>query len=182
MTAATLTLDLPAWSVVGDKRRAHIERVVALLDRWAHRMRLSHVEATSWHDAGCWHDALRDADEGTLRAMTGERHAPMGLLHGPAAALRLEARGETRLDVLEAVRWHTVGSATWGRTGRALYLADFLEPGRTFMQAERAFLARLVPAAFNDVFREVVQLRLEWALREGKALRPETVALWDAVR
>ena len=172
----------PVWGVATEKRRAHVGRVVALLNDWAGAMHVGADEAAAWQDAGWWHDALRDADERTLRAMTGELHAPAGLLHGPAAALRLEAYGEQRLDVLEAVRWHTVGNAGWNRTGRALYMADFLEPGRSFMQADRAFLAKLVPAAFDEVFRNVVRLRLEWALREGKGFARETVALWDAVR
>lgn len=172
----------PAWGVANEKRRAHVGRVVALLNDWSQKMSLRADEAAAWRDAGWWHDALRDADERTLRAMTGEMHAPVGLLHGPAAALRLEAHGEPRLDVLEAVRWHTVGNAAWTRTGKALYMADFLEPGRTFMQADRAFLARLVPTAFDEVFRSVVRMRLEWALREGKGFAKETVALWDAVR
>ena len=176
------TVEFPAWGVAGDKRRAHVGRVVALLNDWSSRMQLRSEEAAAWRDAGWFHDALRDADERTLRAMTGELYAPLGLLHGPAAALRLEAHGEHRLDVIEAVRWHTVGNANWTRTGKALYMADFLEPGRKFMQADRAFLARLATTAFDEVFRTVVRMRLEWALREGKGFARETVALWDAVR
>ena len=144
-----------------------------------------HVEArerAAWLDAGSWHDALRDADEATLRSLTGDRERPFGMLHGPAAALRLEVEGEQRAEVLEAIRWHTVGSTAWTRTGRALYMADFLEPGRQFMQTDRAFLADRVPEAFDAVFRQVVRLRLEWTIREGKSLAPETVALWNAVR
>ncbi len=145
-------------------------------------MSLDARERSAWLDAGWWHDALRDADEPTLRALTGDGERPYGMLHGPAAALRLEAAGEGRPDVLEAIRWHTTGVSTWGRTGRALYMADFLEPGRPFMQADRAFLADRVPDAFDGVFRQVVRLRLEWTIREGKSLAPETVALWNAVR
>lgn len=173
---------LPSWSIVSDKRRAHIERVVALLERWADRMALDGDARTAWADAGWWHDALRDADEASLRELTGDRERPFGMLHGPAAALRLEALGESRGDVIEAIRWHTVGNSQWSRTGRALYMADFLEPGRQFMQADRAFLAERVPEAFDAVFRQVVRLRLEWTIREGKSLSPETVALWNAVR
>ena len=174
--------EFPSWGVASEKRRAHVGRVVALLNEWSARMQLRSEDAAAWRDAGWFHDSLRDADERTLRAMTGELYAPVGLLHGPAAALRLEAHGEQRLDVIEAVRWHTVGNANWTRTGKALYMADFLEPGRTFMQADRAFLARLVTTAFDEVFRTVVRMRLEWALREGKGFAKETVALWDAVR
>ena len=84
--------------------------------------------------------------------------------------------------VLRAIRFHTVGSSGWDRTGRALFMADFLEPGRQFMQADRAFLAGQVRRDFDGVFRQLVRMRLEWTLREGKALFPESVALWNSVR
>jgi 2-amino-4-hydroxy-6-hydroxymethyldihydropteridine diphosphokinase len=173
---------LPTWAVASDRRRAHIARVTALLDEWSAALRLADAERQAWHDAGRWHDALRDADEGVLRALADDPTRPLGLLHGPAAARALSRDGEARVEVLEAVRWHTTGWPSWSAVGRALYMADFLEPGRPFMQADRAFLASLVPHRFDAVFRQVVRLRLEWALREGKGFAPETVSLWDAVR
>jgi HD superfamily phosphohydrolase YqeK len=175
-------LKLPGWHITTPKRREHIGRVVALLRRWSDELGLDDREARAWHDAGAWHDALRDADERELRDMTKDETHPTGMLHGPAAAIRLQREGEPRRDVLEAIQWHTVGCATWSRTGRALYMADFLEPGRNFMQADRAFLADQVPTAFDAVFRQVVRIRIEWVLREGKGLAMETVSLWNAVR
>jgi 2-amino-4-hydroxy-6-hydroxymethyldihydropteridine diphosphokinase len=173
---------LPSWAKVSNKRRAHIERVVALLDRWASAMRLPPDEASRWRAAGTLHDALRDAPEEMLRALTGEGTVAAELLHGPAAATRAEQDGERRQDVLEAIRYHTIGFPNWERTGRALYLADFLEPGRKFLVSERAKLADLVPSGFDDAFREGVRLRIEWSLEQRGMLFPETVALWNAVR
>jgi HD superfamily phosphohydrolase YqeK len=175
---------LPQWAQVSEKRRAHIARVTALLDRWAAEMSLSPGESEAWHDAGRWHDALRDASEVDLRAMvrgTSFADSPGGVLHGPAAAARLEREGESRAGVLLAVRWHTVGNAAWDHTGRALFMADFLEPGRGFMRHDRAFLASLLPRDFDGVFRQVVRMRLEWTLREGKPLFPESIVLWNSV-
>jgi len=175
---------LPQWAEVGEKRRSHIARVTALLDRWAAEMSLSPDEARAWHDAGRWHDALRDAPETDLRAMlrgTPFADSPAGVLHGPAAAARLALDGETRDGVLLAVRWHTVGNAAWDHTGRALFMADFLEPGRGFAREDRAFLASLLPRDFDGVFRQVVRMRLEWTLREGKPLFPESIVLWNSV-
>jgi len=173
---------LPAWAEVGEKRRAHIARVTALLDRWAAQLRLAPDEAQAWHDAGRWHDALRDATPETLRTLADEPDRPVETLHGPAAAVRLVRDGESRGDVLDAIRWHTVGFAGWSRVGRALYMADFLEPGRQFARADRAFLADHLVHDFDGVFRQVVRMRIEWTVREGKALFPETVALWNLVR
>lgn len=173
---------LPSWAEVSEKRRAHIERVTALLDRWAAQLHLDASEAQAWHDAGRWHDALRDASTETLRTLSGDPERPVETLHGPAAAARFEREGEQRSAVLEAIRWHTVGRAEWARTGRALYMADFLEPGRHFARADRAFLADHLVHDFDGVFRQVVRMRIEWTVREGKSLFPETVALWNQVR
>ena len=177
-----MTFALPSWTVASPKRREHITRVVDVLATWSKRMHLAIDEASAWRDAGAWHDALRDEADGTLRLITGDMERPAGMLHGPAAAARLASEGEARHDVLDAIRWHTVGSARWHRTGRALYMADFLEPGRGFMQRERAALVARVPDAFDDVFRDVVRMRLKWALRSGKSLSPETVLLWNEIR
>ena len=174
---------LPHWACVSDKRRAHIERVTALLDEWAVTLGLDEHEALVWHDAGRLHDALRDASEQTLRELAG---SPEGftteMLHGPAAAAMLERHGEERSSLLEAIRMHTVGSRKWDRVGRALYMADYLEPGRKFSRADRAYLASQVAADLDGTFRQVVRARLEWSLREGMRLYPETVELWNAIR
>ena len=174
--------ELPAWSQVTEKRRAHISRVTALLDRWAAELALPPDEARAWHDVGRLHDALRDAPESFLRGLVEDREMPVGVLHGPAVARVLEEAGETRHEVLEAVRWHTVGHPEWGKAGRALFMADYLEPGRPFSRADRAFLASLLPHDFDGVFRQVVRARIEWTLREGNAIFLETAKLWNSVR
>jgi len=192
--AGARAVSLPPWAAVSEIRRAHIARVVELIDGWATVLALPAAEREAWDDAARWHDALRDASEATLRAILADETQPaaadaargapsdVAFLHGPAAAVRLAADGERRADVLDAIRWHTVGSVGWTATGRALYMADFLEPGRTFAQAERAALARRVPSDFDGVFREVVRMRVQWAVDAGKALAPQTVALWNAQR
>ena len=180
--AARVDLVLPDWAQVTEKRRSHIARVTALLDTWAEALGLAPDERRAWHDVGVLHDGLRDASEEQLRRLTADTERPVHILHGPAVAALLVAAGERRADVLEAIRWHTLGSAAWGRTGKALYMADFLEPGRPFLRADRAFLAAHVTADFDGVFRQVVRTRIEWTVREGKMLFPETAALWNAIR
>ncbi len=181
--SGTHILELPPWSVVSEKRRAHIARVTSLLDEWAMAMSLSIEEGQAWHDAGRWHDALRDESAETLQTLAGP-HAelPPRTWHGPAAAVKLQQEGERRSEVIDAIRWHTLGSPTWERTGRALYMADFLEPGRSFDREARAALAARVPQDFDGTFREVVRMRLVHTLNEGQALFPQSVKLWNAVR
>ena len=175
-------VELPEWAKASDRRRQHIARVVRLLDHWARDMAIPPAERDVWIAAGVVHDALRDAPESELRELAGDEVREAELLHGPAVATLLASRGETSQSLLDAIRYHTVGSAEWDRAGRALYMADFLEPGRGFAKRDRAFLATQVPHDFEGVFRQVLRARLEYALREGYTLFPETVALWNAVR
>lgn len=175
-------LDLPDWARVSEKRAGHIQRVTALLNSWAAAMRLPPAEARAFLDAGALHDALRDAPEAELRELADDLESPLGLLHGPAAASMLKRNGESRADILDAVRYHTIGHVRWGIVGRALYMADFLEPGRKFMRQDRYFLALEVPNSFDAVFRQVVRMRLEWTVREGNHIFPETVALWNSLQ
>jgi HD superfamily phosphohydrolase YqeK len=180
---AAVALEMPSWALVSDKRLAHIQRVTAMLDEWAVKLRLPVEEAQAWHDAGRYHDALRDAPEEMLRELAGDPpNYALEMLHGPAAAERLRRDGERRAELLDAIRFHTIGSAEWGRVGRALYMADYLDPGRKFSRAARAYLAAQAPHDFDATFRQVVRARLEWSLREGMRLYPEAVVLWNSVR
>jgi HD superfamily phosphohydrolase YqeK len=178
----TTEVELPAWGVATPERRAHIARVTELALSWADAMRIGGAERDAWRDAARWHDALRDADEATLRAIVPHLDWPTSLLHGPAAAARLAEDGERRTSVLDAIFWHTVGNARWDRTGRVLYMADYLEPGRHHDRDERAKLAARVARDFDGTFREVVERRLSDKSASGEPLRPESAALLESVR
>jgi len=160
-------VSLPTWAHVTPARRAHVERVAAVLTQWADALRVSQTEKDRWLRAAWLHDALRDAP------------LPDPLAHGPAAADRAAADGERDRGVLDAVRYHTVGHAGWDDVGRMLYLADFLDPGRDFDPDGRRALAARVPADRDAVLREVARRRIEWVVRSGWPLHPDTVAFWN---
>jgi HD superfamily phosphohydrolase YqeK len=132
-------------------------------------MRIPAAERDRWRRAAWLHDALRDAP------------LPDPLAHGPAAADRAAADGERDRGVLDAIRYHTIGYAGWDDVGRMLYLADFLEPGRDFDPNGRRALAARVPTDRDAVLREVARRRIEWVVRSGWPLPPETVEFWNAL-
>jgi HD superfamily phosphohydrolase YqeK len=164
-----MTAALPVWAEVSPERRAHIERVAALLAEWADARGVTTEEKQRWLRAAWLHDALRDAT------------APDALAHGPMAADRAAAEGERDQGILDAVRYHSVGYAGWDDVGRMLYLADFLDPERTFDADIRATLAARVPAGRDAVLREVARRRIEWVVRSGWALHQETVDFWNSL-
>jgi HD superfamily phosphohydrolase YqeK len=173
--------NLPAWAEVRNKRRAHIARVAELLDSWATAISLPKLERDRWVAAGWLHDALRDASPAVLRKEVPAelQTLPDPILHGPAVAERLASDADDELR--QAIRYHTVGHPSFGRLGRALFLADFLEPGRDFEREWRESLARRVPDEMDEVLREVLAARISHLLEDRKPIRPETAAFWSSL-
>jgi HD superfamily phosphohydrolase YqeK len=167
---------LPEWTQAKPSRREHMGRVAALMRTWAEKLGLPADDVARWTAAGWLHDALRDADPDELRpAVPPEyRELPGKLLHGPAAAERLQGLADDEL--VGAVRCHTVGSPRFGVLGRALYLADFLEPGRTFSPEWTESLRLRMPGEMDAVLREVVEARIGHVMRSGSSVHPETRA------
>ena len=160
---------LPPWAVVSPERRAHIDRVAALLATWAKAMRVPEAERTRWLTAAWLHDALRDAP------------ATNELAHGPLAAERAAHDGETDTGVLAAVRYHSLGFAEWDDVGKMLYLADYLEPGRPFDQELRRSLAARVPAERAAILQQVAARRIARVIEGRWPLPRETVDFWNAL-
>jgi HD superfamily phosphohydrolase YqeK len=174
---------LPEWAVLSPSRKAHVERVAALLESWAGALELGDDEALRWRGAGMLHDVLRDEDPERLLPLVPHdlRDMAPAALHAPAAAARLQGEGVDDDELLLAVALHPVGSREWGPLGRHLYLADFLEPGRSFRAGWRTGLRERVPAEADAVLREVVRARVEWALERGHPIHPETRAFRDSL-
>ncbi|HET7275381.1 MAG TPA: HD domain-containing protein [Longimicrobiaceae bacterium] len=173
--------ELPAWAEVSAERFAHIRRVADLLGSWADSLRLSPAERERWVAAGWLHDALRDAPPEALRAQLPAEFRSLDgpLLHGPAVAERLGKVVDARL--VNAIRYHTVGHPSLDRLGRALYLADFLEPGRDFDNDWRAALRERMPTNLTAVLIEVVAARLRNLVERRMPIRPESAEFWNAV-
>lgn len=177
LIAAAADGRLPDWAAVRPSRRPHLAAVATLLERWARELALTPRDGVRWAAAGWLHDALRDADAGTLEPEAVDY--PSGLRHGPAAAARLEQSGVDDEELLEAIRFHSLGRAGFGRLGRFLYLADYLEPGRSFEPVENAALRARLPRDHEAVLRLVCSRRIADTLNRGFPLRPETVDFWN---
>jgi 2-amino-4-hydroxy-6-hydroxymethyldihydropteridine diphosphokinase len=172
---------LPSWAQIKDHRRAHVERVAGMVEAWAVTMGKPMAERQRWLKAAYLHDALRDAPQEDLARWSDASWNTPSLYHGPAAARIAGEHGETDTGVLDAVRYHSVGYAKWDDAGRMLYMADYLEPGRSFRNGERAALAARVPTEPQQVLRTVVKERLMWNLQSDLPVWEESAEFWNAV-
>jgi HD superfamily phosphohydrolase YqeK len=158
-----------------------MRRVADLLGSWAGELKLPEGEEQRWRAVGWLHDVLRDADPDRLRALVPAelRDLPGPVLHGPAAASRLQEEADE--EICAAIRYHTMGHPDLHDLGRALYLADFLEPGRSFLPEWRAELRARMPGRMTDVLREVIGHRIRHLIDGHQPIRPETAAFWSRV-
>lgn len=170
--------ELPDWARCEGRRYDHAERVADLLDRWARTLGLSERERIRWRAGGYLHDALKGVPPEDLRGSV-EPGWPDPVLHAPACAARLREEGVRDEELLLAVAYHSVGHPQFGDLGECLFLADFLDPGRRFLDAERARLRDRLPAEKRDVLQAVLAYRLERLLRRRRAVMPSSVQLWN---
>ena len=181
--AAAATGVLPEWAVARKKRRAHMARVADLLREWGEIRCDDPLDVERWSAVGYLHDALRDADPHELRRVlsTPLDELPDEVIHGPAAADRLRGAGVTDEPLLTAIAFHSLGSPDFDDIGKALYVADFLEPGRKIQPKWRARLRSEMPGGLDGVAKAVVAKRIQFLVKKGRPVPPETLGLWNVL-
>ena len=177
----TPIVDFPSWARISPKRQEHVRRVAALSMMWAEEMGVSGEERDRWLNAVALHDALKSAPKEVLLELAPDSWGVDALRHGPAAAVKAELDGEEDHGVLDAVRYHSIGYADWEPVGQILYLADFLEPGRSFHSREHESLILQVTTDLEGVLRAVAIERVTGTVALGKALLQETVEFWNSL-
>lgn len=104
-----------------------------------------------------------------------EKAEPL-LLHGPIAAVIAEKNfGIDDNLVLEAVRFHITGAPNMTSLAKLIFIADFIEPGRTFEQARilREMALKLSP---DQLLLKVYNQSIEYVVKQGYLIHPRTVA------
>lgn len=105
-----------------------------------------------------------------------ERRHPV-LLHGAVAARLLVERFDVRdPEVLSAVRHHTLGHPDMGLLARVLFVADYFEPGRSFLTAQTRAVTE------GDNLDEMVCRAIEDVIGRGLELAPVTAELYRRVK
>ena len=183
LVAAAARGRLPGWAEAGEERRAHMARVARLLERWARDLDMGMGQVARWRAAGYLHDTLREAPAERLETLLPRRlrGLPTKAYHGPAAAILLRRDGVRDRELLHAIRWHTLGSGKFGLLGKALCVADALEPGRAQRPEWREELRSRMPAEIDDVLIEILYNRIGYLLQARHPVHPRTLGLWNSL-
>jgi len=141
------------------------------------------------HLAGLGHDLARELPASEWLRLAGgeeasvcpwERDAPV-LLHGRAGAgLLREQLGITDAEVLTAVADHVTGRPGMPALSKVLFCADFLEPGRDFVDDALRRLA--LQANLDQATALVLERVLAYLRREGVRIAPPALELYEELR
>jgi len=181
MTGSFAELSRRVARHLGQRHRfAHSIRVARCADLLAQRHGADPGKARL---AGLLHDLARLYSPQRLLAESAarglcigdaERAHPM-LLHARLGAeIAREQFGVDDAEVLSAIEKHTTGAASMSLLDRIIYLADSLEPGRSFER--RAALWQLAHNDLDSAMRAVLLSSIERNVRKGQTTLPATLA------
>lgn len=160
-------------------RRDHIARVMMAMEGLA-RAHGMDVEAARLAAFG--HDLAREMsrpdlkDEATrlgLRIGAEEEHEPI-LLHGPIAARWLRQAHRGNPSVWQAIEFHTTGAPGLDDLGKALFIADGVEPGRQY--EAREVLWHLALSDLNHGYCAVLDHTRAYLVHRGLTPHPRMLA------
>lgn len=161
-------------------RYAHSVRVARCADVLAQRHGAAPGKARLaglLHDLARLYSPERLLDESEARGLpidAGERAHPM-LLHAKlGAAIAREQFGVDDPQVLSAIEKHTTAAGEMSVLDCVVYLADALEPGRSY--EERPAFWRLALRDLHGAMRAVLRSAIADNLRKGRAAAPATLA------
>lgn len=172
---------------VSKKRFAHMEGVSDTAVRLA---RVYGVDEREARLAGILHDWDKGLDNDEIRAKAHDlsledhigrwviEHMPQ-VMHGATAAAELaRTHPELPASVLSAIDKHTIASVEMSDLDKVIYIADALEPTRSFEEAP-ALRGLIGNVSLDELYFKVYQFWTEALVRSEGLLHPDTFAIWN---
>lgn len=174
---------------VSRKRLQHVDGVVETAAQLA---RIYGVDERKASLAGLLHDWDKGYDDAGIRARVRDlgleseidpfivEHMPLAL-HGPTAAMALSMEfPQIPADVIDAIRNHTTASAGASDLEKVLYVADGIEPSRSFGPVEE-LRAMVGSVSLDELFFNVYRFWTVNLIERGGVLHPDTIDIWNSL-
>jgi len=165
---------------------AHCVRTAAAAVELARRVGVDEADAEL---AGLLHDYARDVADDDAPGLADELHMPVTdferehphLMHARlgAALVRRDLPGVGEA-VLSAISAHTVGALPMSDLDRVVYIADTIEPGRTYPAVE-GLRAVCSTEPLAECFRVVYGRSMRNVLERGGQVHPITAAVGASI-
>ena len=169
---------------VSSARYEHIRGVARTSLKLASRYKVDRkkAELAAWlHDGGkeLSRGAMLEWLRGSALRLDGMEKRMPGLWHPHVgAAIALKKWKIRDPGVLDAIRCHTLGRPEMGALAQVLFVADFIEPGRTFPGVERA--RQLAQKSLAEGVRAKAGMTIRHLLEKGMMIHPRLLDTWNA--
>lgn len=165
------------------ERLRHVYRVLETARLLAARFGADSAKA---EEAALLHDFCKQMPGEALLAEARRRgllvdpaeEAQPHVLHGPVAAALLQEQGlVTDPEVLDAIRWHTTGRPGMGLVEKVVWLADYIEPGRTHAGVDE--VRRLAESDLDGALRRALCDTIHFVMARGWPVHLYSVHTWN---
>lgn len=168
-----------AKSVMSERRFRHTENVAREAKRLAEYW---NADGETAYLAGLIHDIAKEIPYNeAIKMLESFGYIPDNterengaLLHGPLAAyIARDEFGIENEEIFNAVKFHTTGRSDMSLLEKIIYVADFIEEGRTYPEAE---IIRKI--AYEDIDKAVLcqaDMVIKFIIDCGKVLHTDTV-------
>jgi len=96
------------------------------------------------------------------------------LIHGPLGAKIANAcYGIDDLEVLDAIKYHTIGRENMSMLDKIIYIADYIEPGRSFPGVEE--IREIVFLDLDDAIKKAMDNTILFLIKDNKLIHPDTI-------
>lgn len=99
--------------------------------------------------------------------------------HGPIGAVLLKNEYNISDDeILEAVKCHTIGAPKMSKVAQVIYIADFIEPKRSFRGVEKA--RRLAEKSLEETLAYIAKHTLKNLVKRNMKVYPKAIETYNA--
>ena len=102
------------------------------------------------------------------------------ILHAPVGAII--AKNDFRItneDILNCIRYHTTGRANITLNEAIIYLADFIEPGRNFEDAEK--VRKIALADLKEAIMQETIFNVAYLMNARIPIHPKTIEMFNSL-
>ena len=169
-------------SHLDEKRYAHVERVAKCAKRLAkiYGENEQDVEVSAYlHDIAKFFELshMIDLVKGKYPEVRDEMSHSTAVLHGFAGAEfvknNYDIYGVDNEDILDGVRYHTIGSGNMSTLAKIVYLADAIEDGRNWEGVEKA--RELAVENLDEAIKYEIDTKLEYLISKDNIIHPNII-------
>ena len=158
------------------KRFKHVQGVMEVAKILAMKHEVNEADA---YEAALVHDIAKEQNTGQLKRilMVKEEYEYLAysnkIWHAPVGAIvAFETLGIADPDILNAIKYHTTGRAEMSDLEKVIFVADYTEPGRTYVGC---ISVRELWDNLDEATYEILQQKVEKVKATGDTLHPDTL-------